>query len=60
MLIRIAFKMPDAIHYALSDLHPNDIYLMADKLAKWIKYNEQVTLIYDSELDTMSVEKVKG
>ena len=30
---------------------------LKDKLAKWFKYGESVTLVYDAEADTMEVQK---
>jgi hypothetical protein len=59
MKINITFKDTDALWDAFEDakIDPNSDYgeKIQNRLAKWLKYSEYVTVVYDTEADTMEV-----
>ena len=58
MKIRVSFKTPDAVHYALQDSFPaqEDGYEEAKELLEeYIKYGENVTIEFDTENRTATV-----
>lgn len=71
MKIEINFKTPDAVYDAIDrafsgdktfPLHMTELDKKAtichykDKLRKWIEYGESVTLVYDTEANTLVVQ----
>lgn len=62
MKLRLDFKCPDVVDYAVEDMpEPIDEYELTKlklSLAKWIKYSECVTLEYDSETNSIRVCEV--
>ena len=56
MIIPIGFKTPDAVWYALLENEHSEEYQR--KLKKWIEYGERVTLLFDTEANTLTVEEV--
>jgi hypothetical protein len=68
MIVPIYFKTPDTVAYALKDALGNpykdeDVRNATDKtktiLEKWIEYGEGVTLLFDTENETLTVKKIK-
>ncbi len=55
--IHITFKTPDAVRYALEDanLNQDEEDVILEKLSKWIKYEELVTIEFDLENGTATV-----
>jgi hypothetical protein len=62
MKLKLTFKSPDALDYALQDAgitDPDERDELYGKLCNWIRYSEYVDLVYDTETDTMEVVKPK-
>lgn len=59
MKIYITMKTPDAAEYALQDLDldPNDKEDVAERINKWFKYGELLTVEFDTDNNTMIVVK---
>jgi hypothetical protein len=56
MKVRIFFKTPDAVDYALEDIEDEDEKEeVKQQLSKYIKYEECVTLELDTETGKMEV-----
>jgi hypothetical protein len=55
--ISITFKTPDAVDFATEDLDASEKEAAREALKKWISYGEYVTLSYDPNNDTMTVQK---
>jgi len=58
MKIKVNFKSPDVLDYALEDLSSEDAKEVRGILGKWIKYEECVTLEFDTEEMTARVMEV--
>lgn len=56
MKLIIQMKTPYAIDDAMLEVG-KDADKVKEKLAKWFRYEEQITLEYDTETDTMVVVK---
>ena len=61
MKIKISFRDPDALWYALEDqnIDPNSEYgeKIQNRISKWFEYGEYVHLVYDTEADTMEIKR---
>jgi len=57
MKIKLNLKTPDLIHYAFTnyDISDEEQEEMKEKMAKWVKYGEKVTIEFDSDKNTMRV-----
>lgn len=56
MTITIHFKTPDAVDYALEDMEDDESeILIREKLRKWIRYGECVSIQFDLETMTATV-----
>ena len=62
MKLRITFKTPDALDYALSSLHSDYENVTEEEqkririqLEKWISYGENVTIEFDTKNNTATV-----
>ena len=56
--MKVSFKTPDVLDYALEDIPEDDREAIKKKLAKWIRYGECVTIDFDLENGTAMVCKV--
>lgn len=55
MKIRVSFKTPDAVDYAIEDLPEEYRDSIKDQLSKWIQYGEYVTIEFDLDKETATV-----
>ena len=55
MKIKVMFKTPDVLEYALDDLSDDDTYDVKQQLKKFIQYGECVTIEFDTEAGTATV-----
>ena len=51
------FKTPDVLHYALEDMTEDERAECEAFSAKWIDYGECVTVLFDTEKGTATVEE---
>lgn len=58
MKIKIMMKSPDVLDYALENLDDEESETIKDNLKKWFRYGEVVTLVYDTEQDTLTVKEL--
>lgn len=59
MILRINFKTPDAVHWALQDnsVPEKDQIAVTRLLLRWIRYGESIDLEVDTEKETIKVLK---
>jgi len=55
MKIRISFKTPDAVDYAIEHLDENVRNEIKEDLATWIKYGESIKIEFDTDEKTATV-----
>jgi hypothetical protein len=58
MKIKLHFKTPDALHYAMEDLTSEEKDAMEELASRWIQYQECVTVEIDTEKETCVVVEV--
>jgi len=58
MIITVTFKTPDTLDYAVEGLDEDEAEEVKAKLAKWIQFGECVTLEFDTEKMTATVQEV--
>ena len=58
MIITATFKTPDVLDYALEDLDEDGADEVKKKLSKWIEYDECLTVKFDTDKMTATVEEV--
>lgn len=56
MIVTASFKTPDVLDYVLK--HEPDAEGIEEKLSKWIKYGECITIEFDTEAMTAKVLEV--
>lgn len=56
MKIEVTMKTPDALYDALEHIENGEV--ISVKLNKWFRYGEMVTLVYDTEKDTLEVKEI--
>lgn len=61
MKFHITFKNPDAIDdsFEAMDLSDDEKYEIREKLEKWIRYQELITIEFDTENNTANVVVIK-
>jgi hypothetical protein len=59
MKFQVTFKSPDALHYALRNVHADYIVECHDVLDKFVEYSEVVKIEFDTEEKTATVLTVK-
>lgn len=62
MKIKLHFKTSDAVYYALKDAdfeNDDQREVVAEALAHWVKYGECVTLVYDTNDETIEVAQTR-
>ena len=59
MIIRATFKTPDVLDYSLADagLDEDETAEAKEKLSKWIKYGECITVEFDTDKMTAEVQE---
>ena len=57
--MKVSFKTPDVLDYALEDIPEDDREAIKKKLAEWIEYGEYVTINFDLEKGTATVCTVR-
>lgn len=56
MKIQLHFKTPDVIDYAVWGQHHRiNVETLKEKLKKYIKYDEQLIVEFDTETETMTI-----
>lgn len=55
MKIKLHFKTPDALHYAMEGLTSEEKDAVEQLASKWIEYQEYVTVEIDTEEETCVV-----
>lgn len=55
MKIRLGFKTPDVLDYALEDISEDEKYAIKAVLEKWVKYGECITVEVDTVEGTCTV-----
>jgi hypothetical protein len=55
MIIKLHFKTPNAVDYAIKSLEEEDQELVKKQLEKYIQYGECITLSLDTETGVLSV-----
>lgn len=57
MKIRVAFKTPDVLDYALENFQEDQRQEIKNLLSRWIKWDECVTIEFDLEQMTAKVKE---
>jgi hypothetical protein len=57
--LTLTFKTPDVMYYGLKDLSDEDRERWTDFISKWVEGDEYVTLAFDIELGTCTVQRVR-
>jgi len=58
MIVTVSFKTPDVLDYALEGIDEDEAEEVKAKLAKWIKYEECLTVEFDTDKMTATVKEV--
>ena len=60
MKFTVSFKTPDATAYALADIEEDDARQVAQAVVdKYVRYNEYISVEFDTELGTATVLKAR-
>lgn len=55
MKVRLTFKSPDVVDYAIEDLSEEDKEIAKTVIKKFVKYDEYITVEIDTDLETCDV-----
>ena len=58
MIAVVSFKTPDVLDYVLGELDEDEAEVVKAKLAKWIEYEECLTVEFDTDKMTATVKEV--
>jgi hypothetical protein len=58
MKLKVLFKTPDVVDYALEDLNGDDYNKAKELMKRYIKYGELITIEFDTEEHTAKVVEV--
>lgn len=59
MKIRLTFKTPDVVFYAINDIEGEEGIQAERAIGKWVKQGEYITVEVDTEKETCTVIPVK-